>query len=111
LTDCIKDGVINTSGSCIMKSLERHFNNHKSEFGVDTVEAYLDSAIEFLLERPKPGIQIKYDNVNKTYRKYDVSTNTLISYQNGKIITYFKPSTNIHYWNNELINGRLYKIY
>lgn len=108
MKDCGVLGGSFNPADCIFKSINRHFGDHKDDFGFNNVGEYIDSATELLLRKPGNGVEIRYDKISKTIRKYDISTNTMISYQNGKILTYFKPNKGIEYWNDEVINGKLY---
>ena len=88
------------------KTLQRHFNDHGTDFGSRSAKEYAKAARDFLQNKGQKGILGKIDDKG-TIRLYDPKTNTFGAFDaSGKTKTFFKPNPNVHgydtnfdYWN------------
>ncbi|WP_445667212.1 RHS repeat-associated core domain-containing protein [Paenibacillus sp. FSL K6-1558] len=79
-------------------TLNKHYNDHKSDFGSTTETQYLNSARNFLDKSPTSTTQ-SFVSREGTYFRYDTATNEFgIINQYGGISTYYKPTDGLKYW-------------
>ncbi|WP_217699385.1 hypothetical protein, partial [Leptospira alexanderi] len=100
--------------------LEKHFEDHKADFGVSSPAEYAQKATNFLKTAKANGYEVKVDPRGIT-RVYDPQTNTFGAYNpDGSTATFFKPapesasnlrgydpteySSPLDYWNRAPIN-------
>jgi hypothetical protein len=83
-----------------LRTLQRHFDLHGSDFGATSPEDYAAQAARFLRRARADHLPIKVDNLG-TIRIYDAGTNTFGSYsRSGQARTFFKP-TSPTYWSRQ----------
>ncbi|MFD2671262.1 pre-toxin TG domain-containing protein [Marinicrinis sediminis] len=83
-------------------TLQKHFNDHKDDFGYTTETEYLNGAKNFLEKSPTSTTQ-SFVSDGGTYFRYDTATNEFgIINQYGGISTYYKPTDGLKYWQEQI---------
>lgn len=83
------------------KTLQKHYDDHGSDFGSPSPQAYQEAAESLLKNSGKPGYETKTtpDGVERVYQE---STNSFGSYNSdGSVRTFFKPSGGQKYWDRQ----------
>lgn len=79
---------------------ERHFNDHGSGVGAQSIDEYKTAALKFVNEAPGKEMVIASDGVR---RFYSPATNEFASvYPDGTISTYYKPRQGAKYWGRQV---------
>jgi len=78
--------------------LQSHFKDHGADFGFKSANEYLKAARDFISKKSNKTT-LSFTSKEGTYFKYDYATNEFgMVNQYGDISTYFKPSTGLDYW-------------
>jgi len=79
-------------------TLEKHFSDHKNDFGTPNKEQYESNAVHFANTIDRVNNESFIDK-NKTTYKFNKKTETLCIITNdGYVISYFKPSKGYDYF-------------
>ena len=83
------------------ETLERHFQDHGKDFGVNSARDYARIAKEFCRRRGEEGALVKVDGKG-VVRIYDPMTNTFGAYnRDGTTRTFFKPRAGKAYFDKQ----------